>query len=413
MKIVMVHNTYQQPGGEDASFRNARDLLQNADHEIVEYLRSNDEVNQFVSLRQLTLAKRTIWAGDTRREFRELLMREKPDVVHVQNTFVMISPSIYWACRDAQVPVVQVMENYRLLCPGALLLRDGKVCEECMVHGVWRSVRYGCYRQSSKATAVVAAMLATHRFLGTWSRLIDYYLVPTNFGRRKFIEGGLPPEKLLVKPNFVYPDPGEGHGERTYALFVGRLSPEKGLRTLLSAWASLRTPIPLHIAGDGPMKEELEGYVRQNALSCVRFLGNLKRDQVMMAMKEARCLLFPGECYEGLPHTVLEAFACGTPVIASSMGAAQEVVLDGRVGVQFTPGDTKDLASKTEWAWAHPARLAEMGREARREYEAKYTAARNYELLMKAYQRAIEDHAPEPMTLETTLLNPAQHLGTQ
>jgi glycosyltransferase involved in cell wall biosynthesis len=413
MKIVMVHNTYQQPGGEDASFRNARDLLKNAGHEIIEYLRSNDEAKKFVSLGQLALAKRTIWAGDTRREFRELLLREMPDIVHVQNTFVMISPSIYWACRDAQVPVVQVMENYRLLCPGGLLLRDGKVCEECMEHGVWRSVRYGCYRQSSKATAVVAAMLATHRFLGTWSRLIDYYLVPTNFGRRKFIEGGLPPEKLLVKPNFVYPDPGEGHGERTYALYVGRLSPEKGLRTLLSAWAALGTPIPLDIVGDGPMREELEGYARQNALSNVRFRGNLKRDQVMTAMKAARCLLFPGECYEGLPHTVLEAFACGTPVIASRMGAAQEVVLDGSVGVQFTPGDAKDLASKTEWAWAHPARLAEMGREARREFEAKYTAERNYELLMAAYQRAIANHAPEPATLEPALIRPAQHLGIQ
>jgi hypothetical protein len=141
MKIVMVHNTYQQPGGEDASFRNARDLLKSAGHEIIEYLRSNDEAKKFVSLGQLALAKRTIWAGDTRREFRELLEREMPDIVHVQNTFVMISPSIYWACRDADVPIVQVMENYRLLCPGGLLLRDGKVCEECMEHGVWRSVR--------------------------------------------------------------------------------------------------------------------------------------------------------------------------------------------------------------------------------------------------------------------------------
>jgi glycosyltransferase involved in cell wall biosynthesis len=413
MKIVMVHNTYQQPGGEDASFRNARDLLKSAGHEIVEYLRSNDEAKKFVSLGQLALAKRTIWAGDTRREFRELLEREMPDIVHVQNTFVMISPSIYWACRDANVPIVQVMENYRLLCPGGLLLRDGKVCEECMEHGVWRSVRYGCYRQSSMATAVVAAMLATHRLLGTWSRVIDYYLVPTNFGRRKFIEGGLPPEKLLVKPNFVYPDPGEGHGERTYALYVGRLSPEKGLRTLLSAWAGLGTPIPLDIVGDGPMREELEAYARQSALSNVRFRGNLKRDQVMMAMKGARCLLFPGECYEGLPHTVLEAFACGTPVIASRMGAAQEVVLDGSVGVQFTPGDVKDLTSKTEWAWAHPARLAEMGREARREFEAKYTAERNYEILMAAYQRAIANHAPEPATIEAGLARPAQPLGIQ
>ena len=197
---------------------------------------------KFVSIRQLALAKQTIWASDTRREFRELLQRERPDIVHVHNTFVMISPSIYWACRDARVPVVQTLQNYRLMCPGALFLRDEKVCEECMEHGVWRGVRYGCYRGSRPATAVVAAMLTTHRILGTWSRLIEYYLAPTEFGRRKYIEGGLPADKMLVKPNCVQPDPGEGKGDRSYALFVGRLSAEKGLRTLLAAWARLRSP---------------------------------------------------------------------------------------------------------------------------------------------------------------------------
>ena len=219
---------------------------------------------------RLALAKQTIWASNTRREFRQLLQREKPHIVHIHNTFVMISPSIYWACRDARVPVVQTLQNYRLMCPGALFLRDEKVCEECMEHGVWRGVRYGCYRGSRPATAVVAAMLTTHRILGTWSRLIEYYLAPTEFGRRKYIAGGLPADKMLVKPNCVQPDPGEGKGDRSYALFVGRLSAEKGLRTLLAAWARLRESIPLQIVGDGLLRPELEEYARQQGLAeCV------------------------------------------------------------------------------------------------------------------------------------------------
>jgi glycosyltransferase involved in cell wall biosynthesis len=408
MKIVMVHNTYQQAGGEDIVSRNDCELLKSHGHEVVEYRRSNDDVEKFVSIRRLALAKQTIWASDTRREFRQLLLRERPDIVHVHNTFVMVSPSIYWACRDARVPVVQTLQNYRLLCPGALFLRDDKVCEECMEHGVWRGVRYGCYRGSRAATAVVAAMLSTHRILGTWSRQIEYYLAPTEFGRRKFIEGGLPAERMLVKPNCVQPDPGEGNGDRSYALFVGRLSPEKGLRTLLAAWASLRVSIPLLIVGDGPLRQELEEYARQHSLASVRFLGRLNGQETMAKMKGARSLVFPSECYEGLPMTVIEAFACGTPVIASNMGAMQELIANGRTGLHFTPGDAEDLAGKAERAWTHPEDMAAMGKQARREFESKYTADSNYEILLGAYQRAIQNGEARRACHETGFSRPAE-----
>jgi glycosyltransferase involved in cell wall biosynthesis len=390
MKIALVHNHYQLPGGEDVVFRNESELLKRAGHEIVEYRRSNNDVSQFVQIRQFALAKQTIWASDTRREFRELLQREKPDVVHIHNTFVRISPSIYWACRDARVPVVQTLHNYRLLCPGANLFREGKVCEECMDFGVWRGILHACYRNSCPATAVAAGMLLTHRLLGTWSRLIDYYLVPTEFARRKFIAGGLPPEKILVKPNFVHPDPGQGHGKRHYALFVGRLSPEKGLHTLLSAWACLSSPISLQIIGDGPLRGELGEYVRQQGLTAVHFHGNSPWNAVMAAMKEARCLILPSECYEGaLPLTVVEAFACGTPVVASRLGAMGDLIADGCTGLQFTPGDAKDLAAKVDYAWSNPAQLELMGQQARQEYEANYTAESSYTVLLETYRQAM------------------------
>jgi glycosyltransferase involved in cell wall biosynthesis len=409
MKIVLVHNFYQRPGGEDIAYQSERGLLLATGHKVVEYTRSNHEASQYISLRQLLLAKRTIWAGDTRREFRELLRREKPDIVHVHNTFMMISPSIYWACRDERVPIIQSLHNYRLLCPKAIFLRHGKICEECMEHSVWRGVRYGCYRGSRPATAAVAAMLTAHRFLGTWSRLIDCYVVPTEFGRRKFIEGGLPPDKLVVKPNFVDPDPGEGGLNRTYALFVGRLSQEKGLRTLLAAWERLRIEIPLHILGDGPLEGELKEYVRQHSLSGVCFRGGVARDQVMAAMKGAICLILPSESYEGMPMIAIEAFSCGTPIVGSRLGAMESVISNGRTGLHFTARDAEDLARKTEWAWAHPEELLEMGRHARREYEAQYTATRNYTMLLEIYQRAIRTHDEWNERVTIGLKRPGRH----
>jgi glycosyltransferase involved in cell wall biosynthesis len=408
MKIVVAHNTYQQPGGEDIVFRNECELLKSAGHTVVEYLRSNHDASNYVSVSKLSLAKNTIWSSDTRRDFRQLLLRERPDVVHVHNTFVMVSPSIYWACRDARVPVVQTLHNYRLLCPGATFFRDGKVCEECLDHGVWRGVRYGCVQGSTTATAVLAAMLTTHHYLGTWSRLIEYFFAPTEFARRKFIKGGLPQNKILVKPNFVDPDPGEGTGERSYALFAGRLSHEKGVRTLLAAWASLANSIPLHIVGDGPLRAELEDYARQHGLSNVYFRGRLTWNETMEAMKGARCLLFPSECYEGaLPLTVVEAFACGTPVIASRLGAMQSLITDGGTGLHFTPGDAKDLAAKAEYAWAHPEVLDAMRKNARRTYETTYTAAHNYEMLLETYERAILNNEARLAGLVVDRLNPA------
>jgi glycosyltransferase involved in cell wall biosynthesis len=413
MKIVMVHNTYQLPGGEDAAFRNECNLLTQAGHEVVVYERSNHEVSQYVSIRQLALAKRTIWASDTRKEFRQLLLREKPHIVHVHNTFMMVSPSVYWACHEQKVPVVQTLHNYRLICPGATFFRDGKVCEECLEHGVWRSVRYGCYRNSRPATATVAAMLATHRFLGTWSRLINCYLALTEFARHKFIAGGLPPDRIFVKPNFVDPDPGDGNGQRSYALYVGRLSPEKGLQTLLAAWARLSDAVPLHIVGDGPMRAELEDYVRQHCLSNVLFRGSLSWEQTMAAMQGALCLFFPSECYEGLPMSVIEAFACGTPVIASRMGSMKNLISDGRTGLHFTPCNTDDLAKKAHWAWTHPKNMAEMGKRARREYEAKYTLASNYKMLLEIYQRAVQNHQARHAHFYAGLASSAPSLAGQ
>ena len=359
---------------------------------MITYCRSNHEIEGLTALERLTVAKHSIWAVDIEREFSQLLAREHPDIVHVHNTFFMLSPSIYGACKAQGIPVVQTLHNFRLVCPAVTLFRDGNVCEECVDHGLWRGVYHGCYRDSRPATAAVALMLALHRRWGTWDKLVTCYIALTDSGRNKFIAGGLPAEKIVVKPNFVSPDPGERELAGEYALFVGRLSREKGLSTLLQAWRRLPQHYRLDIAGDGPERERLESQARENGLSNVQFRGRLSHEDTITAIKGARCLIVPSRWYETFGMSIAEAFACGTPVICSRLGAMQELVADGHTGLHFSSGDPNDLAAKVEQAWSHPNEMIAMGRRARAEYKAKYTAERNYPMLMDIYKRALQNY---------------------
>ncbi|MFY9744083.1 MAG: glycosyltransferase [Candidatus Sulfotelmatobacter sp.] len=389
MKIILVHNSYQQPGGEDVIFEQEHKMLEDAGHQVVAYCRSNWDAEAYPGIRLIGLAKRTIWSTDTRNDFARLLKQEKPDLVHVHNTFVMISPSIYSACSEANVPVVQTLHNYRLLCPAATFFRDGKVCEECLT-SLWRGVEHACYRKSYSATAVVALMLASHRLRETWKREIACFVALSQFARNKFVQGGLPEEKIFVKPNFVSPDPGARTGDGDYAVFVGRLSPGKRMHTVLEAWKRLDHSIPLLIIGGGPNREELEAQAACKELAHVRFRGQLPREQTLAAINNARLLVFASEWYENFPVTLVEAFACSTPVICSRLGAMEEIVADGKTGIHFTPGDPEDLARKVNWAWTHPSETRIMGLAARKEYETKYTVAKNYPILMDIYNRALQ-----------------------
>ena len=386
---MLVHNQYQRPGGEDVAFAQERELLERAGHQVVSYCRNNDEARVYSGFKQLGLLTQVIWARDTQREIGSLLRREKPHLVHIHNTFMMVSPSVYAACLDAQVPVVQTLHNYRLLCPAGAFFRDGNVCEECVDHSLWRSMRYGCYRENRTKTTAIALMLAVHRGLKTWTRMVDCYVALTEFARQEFVRGGLPPEKVVVKPNFVPSDPGKREGAGEYALFVGRLSGEKGLKTLISAWECMHHRIPLLVVGDGPLGPQLRAETERKGASHIIFRGHLNRDQSLAAMRGARFLIQPSDCYENFPLSIAEAFSCGTPVVCSHLGAMQEIVEDGRTGLHFTPGDPQDLAAKVEWAWTRPDLTEIMGREARADYESKYTPERNYRLLMAIYERVV------------------------
>jgi glycosyltransferase involved in cell wall biosynthesis len=387
VKILVVHNRYREPGGEDEVVRAETAMLSAAGHEVLEYVRTNDQISETGLISRVRLAADTIWSQGTTVTLGEVLTGLRPDVAHIHNTLPLVSPAAYYACRNADVPVVQTLHNYRLICPSATLFRERRVCEECCEGSLLRSIGHGCYRGSRGATAVVATMVAAHRALGTWRKQVNTYIALTEFARTKFVASGLPLSRVLVKPNFVHPDPGarERVGER--ALFVGRISPEKGVRTMLHAWRRLGGQIPIDVVGDGHERAEMEAHAA--GIAGVRFLGRVGRSQAIAAMKDARFLVFPSEWYEGLPMTVIEAFACGVPVIASRLGAMQEIVADRRTGLHFEPGDAADLAAKVDWARTHPAEMAAMGRAARAEFEAKYTAARNYEMLVAIYARAL------------------------
>ncbi len=386
MKILLAHNFYQQPGGEDQVFASEASLLESFGHEVVRYSVHNDSVN---AMGRLALARATHWNNQSHIEIAQLVRTHRPDVVHFHNTFPLISPAAYYAARQEGAAVVQTLHNFRLLCPGALFLRDGKPCEDCLGKSIaWPAIKHGCYRQSRSATAVIASTVAFHRALGTWDSAIDAYIALSQFSRQRFVAGGLPARKIIVKPNFVHPDPGPGHGAGGYAIFVGRLSPEKGLHTLLRAWQTLRTRIPLKIIGDGPLVDDVKAAVAQGG---VEWLGRKTPDEVCDIVGNASFLVFPSECYETFGRVAIEAFAKGTPVLASNHGSMAALVNPGQTGLLFQPGDAADLIAKANDLLDNPHRLAQMRTMARTQFEAAYTGPQNHQQLLRIYQIALNN----------------------
>lgn len=380
-RVLVAHNRYQQRGGEDAVVDSEVELLRSRGHAVHEYRRDNHDL---ATLAPASAARQTMWSGRTVADIERLVQEFRPDLVHVHNTFPLISPSIYWVAARHRLPVVQTLHNFRLVCPQGLMLRDDRPCEDCVGHLPWRAVRHRCYRASAAQSAVLATMIAGHRALGTWERKITRYIALNEFCRERFVAGGLPAARVRVKPNFVdVPPPGDG--PRQGLLFVGRLSVEKGVRVLADALHGAALREPVFVAGSGPLEALLRG------IPGVQLLGNLAADEVYRRMRAARALVLPSIWYENFPRTLVEAWGCGLPVLASRLGAMQALVADGRTGRLFEPGDAGALRSALQWALEHPAELAGMGAAARAHYEDQLTGEANYRQLLALYREAIDD----------------------
>lgn len=389
MKICLIHNFYQQPGGEDRVYANEKALLASHGHTVLEFTRHNDEIKSYSGRQKLALFAKTTYNRALQREFARFLQQHRPDILHFHNTFPLLSPALLLSGNKMGLPVVQSLHNYRLFCANGLFFRAGKVCEACYGKTVpWPALQHACYRDSRAQSAAVVSMLGVHHLLRTWQRRVDAFIALTEFGRRKFVEGGFSAEKFYVKPHFVDDISGEVREKENYFVYVGRVSSEKGLFTLLQAWRQAGGA-RLKIIGDGPMLVELKRFAAEHQLDSVEFLGRLPKLETQTVVQKARCLLLTSECYETFGLVAAEAFACGTPVIAANIGAIAEVITDRHTGLHFTPGDAADLAEKVRWAREHPEEMAAMGRNARREYEDKYTAEKNYLMLMKIYQEVV------------------------
>lgn len=379
MRILVAHNRYHYRGGEDTVVDAEVNLLRHQGHEVLIYSRDNHELSQ-MSRREAALG--TLWSRQTEADIHRLHQTFRPDLLHAHNTFPLISPSLYAVADRLRIPVVQTLHNFRLLCPQAMLLRNGSSCEACVGHLPWRAVVHRCYRNSLPQSAITAAMILLHRLRGTWVRQVARYIVLNQLCRDKFVEGGLPFDRMRIKPNFVQSHEQPDWSERRGGIFIGRLSPEKGLETLAKAMQQLPAT-SIDVFGNGPLQALAE------TTPGLRYRGFHDAATLQQKLRRAAYLVMPSTGVESFGLVAIEAFACGTPVIASRHGGLKEIVVQGKTGLLVAPGDAAELARAIAYAQSHPQEMLAMGRAAREAYLSHYTPEINYVLLMRIYREAL------------------------
>lgn len=372
-KVLAVHNKYLIPGGEDKSHKSEIKIFEYLGFEVLEYHLDNRNVQKLGKFRT---ALRSIWARKPYLDIDKILQNESIDLIIVQNFFPLISPSVFYAAKKNKIPIIQYLRNYRLICPSADLFRSGNICEKCLGRSFQLpSIKFKCYKNSFLGSGTVATMNFIHKILGTWNERITLYIALTEFAKDKYIEGGLPGHKIFIKPNFLYPDPGEGPHDEDYIIFIGRLSEEKGVKTLLDAWKMLDVETNLVIIGSGPLKYHIEQACEID--NRIRYLGNLPTEKVFKYLKKAKLLVFPSEWYEGMPRILIEAFATATPVISSNIGSMSSMIQHNRNGIHFKPGDVNDLEKVLRVLNNNRVLRHKIGTQARKDYLKHYTRSAN------------------------------------
>lgn len=384
MKILIFHNSYRHRGGEDGVVEAETALLRDAGHDVQLALIGNDELSSVGE--RLRVFARAPFDPSMAAWARSLVETHAPDVVHVHNFFPRLTPAIHQAASEAGATVIQTLHNYRLICAGAFLLRDGAVCEKCLHGSAAWGVYHRCYRGSAAASLAVVRMQERAWRQDVWSRYVHRFIALTEFARSKFIEAGLPAELISVKPNFVPAVERPPPAPERRAVYVGRLSPEKGVHLALDAWGDL-PHLPLHVIGDGPQGPALHAAAPSN----VTFAGALAPAEVREQLANSLCLVVPSIWYEGFPLVVIEALEAGVPVVASRIGSLAEVVRHEVNGLLFDPGDPRSLRAAVTRLSNDSALLATLSRGAREDYKRNYTPQRNLEKLLCIYTEALEN----------------------
>lgn len=385
MRVLVAHNRYQFSGGEDAVVHDEVELLRGRGHSVEFLEQDNDAIHGLGG--KLIASTSIFYSAGSRKRMKQAIHDFRPDVVHIHNWFPMLSPSIILEADRSGVPVVQTLHNFRMLCANSLFYRDGGVCTDCVGKLLpMDGIVHGCYRGSRAGSAIVTAAYAFHRFVHTWNR-VDLFIAVSGFEREILVRGGLPAEKVVVKPNFVGLNTlnAERNAEDV-AIFVGRLSPEKGVRTLLSAWKTGKIPLGLKIIGDGPMADEVRLCAAGNG--GVEYLGAQPPEKVYREMAKAKFLVFPSEWFETFGRTVVEAFSQGTPVLAADLGAVRELVEEGVTGYRFAPGNVDALVAGA-LRFSSGEDYERMRSNCRNVFLSKFTAEINYKLLTDIYTKAI------------------------
>jgi len=395
LRILLVHNHYGSaaPSGENRVFEAEQALLRARGHEVLAFTRHSDEIRGQGALGMLKGALATPWNPFAMVALRRVVEAFRPDVVHVHNTFPLLSPAVFYGMGQRAGRVL-TLHNYRLFCSAAIPLREDRPCTRCLDRrSVLPALRHGCYRNSRLATLPLAASIALHRALGTWNRQVEAFIALTDFQRDRLVAAGLPAERVSIKPHFYDypPTPAPWDQREPRVVFVGRLGEEKGVRYLIEAWLAWGRDAPrLELIGQGPEGEALERRVRAAGLSArVAFTGQLPFAEVQQRIAHSRLLVLPSVCFEGFPMVIREAFALGVPVAASNLGSMASLVRDGRNGVLFEPGHAPDLLRVVRDAWQASSLLSRLGTQARMDFDERYTADANYTQLMAIYNNAI------------------------
>lgn len=386
MKIILCHNYFRERGGEDQVFEDELELLTSNGHQVTTFIKHNDDL--VGAVQTLKVALGTPWNRGAAGELRDLVRETGAEVVHFHNWLPQISPAAFYGARKAGAAVVLTLHNYRWICPKGILFRDGALCEDCVGKTIpLPAVRHGCYHESKAGSAAVTAALGLHNVMNTTERAVDAYIALGDFARDKLTASALPADRVYIKPNFLTTDPGQGTGDGGFAMYLGRLSPEKKIDTLLDAWSKLGGKVPLKIFGGGPLVDMVEKAAAQDP--SIEYMGFAPNDEVIRQLGQARALVFTSGTYEGQPKTIIEAYAKGTPVIASRFGSMQDLVEHDVTGWHFAPGDSDDLARVVRDVFATDRDLDSMRDGIRQRYLDSYTPEANHDMLIEVYQKAI------------------------